>query len=595
MYGYNLNVNHADQFLVYEYAANGSLDGFFKDDGMRARLPADMRLSIMFELTRAVHFLHTGGCDGWIVFHRDIKSANICLAGDFTARLVDCGLAKFVPEEHSNTTPKPVTASITNTNGTPVFGTRGYICPEYLRWNSGGGPPSPFRPAYDVYSIGVVLVELVLGCLTGGKRNGQQFKDVYLMYVKDVEDKRVIDGWKTLESDADPSIIWNPGALQLVCKTAIQCITPSSRERLSTDDLLHRLSKAVNLQAGISYPEPEVAGHGPPCEVCNRPRAVVKCSEGHELCANCIEARIVDVYPGRGGCHLSCLKDGCSSHPFSPHALRGRINGEMFTIYMIRQDLQRMWNDYFSRFDLQLNRLTSNMQDVKLVVDKIDQSTQKQLEMLQSLTNAQDRSLAALSYLTAKQFKECPNLVWVSPVSVEDTDLRNPMYWIRNTVRQKYEVVFICAHSGERGHEPFEIEVPRDWIVNVAPWLKVCLQVLKCMTNASTAHGFPFPTGDVDFLQKHVQLKTCLDSLIKVEMHEVLSHGEKLLEKGTPMPIDTFGEMITITGDAFKVIAEKAKSESKWKPPVMVPVLDQNGTPLWVKGEYKKHYNVLDD
>jgi hypothetical protein len=62
--------------------------------------------------------------------------------------------------------------------------------------------------------------------------------------------------------------------------------------------------------------------------------------------------------------------------------------------------------------------------------------------------------------LTANQFKECPNLVWVSPISVEDKDPRNPMNWIRNNAGvQKYKVVFICAHhSGEPGHEPAAVE-----------------------------------------------------------------------------------------------------------------------------------------
>jgi serine/threonine protein kinase len=30
--------------------------------------------------------------------HRDIKPANICLDTDFTAKLIDCGLAKFVED-----------------------------------------------------------------------------------------------------------------------------------------------------------------------------------------------------------------------------------------------------------------------------------------------------------------------------------------------------------------------------------------------------------------------------------------------------------------------------------------------------------------
>ncbi len=54
--------------------------------------------------------------------------------------------------------------------------------------------------------------------------------------------------------------------------------------------------------------------------------------------------------------------------------------------------------------------------------------------------------------------------------------------------------------------------------------------------------------------------------------------------------------MQELAGDAFKVIAEKAKKEKQcqWKPPQMVPVCDRNGTVMWVKGEYQDAYPVKD-
>lgn len=54
------------------------------------------------------------------------------------------------------------------------------------------------------------------------------------------------------------------------------------------------------------------------------------------------------------------------------------------------------------------------------------------------------------------------------------------------------------------------------------------------------------------------------------------------------MSIDAYGQMQTLAGYAFTFIAEEAKKEmrSQWMRPQMVPVLDQNGTPIWVKGEY---------
>ena len=185
--------------------------------------------------------LDTGGCvidgKGWIVFHRDIKSADIRLAADFTGRLIGCGLAKFVPDDNSNIIPGLGTQSVAITNGGHTFGTSGYMCPEYVGKN---GLPCPCIAAFYMYSIGIVMVELILGCLIGGQstRNGKQFKDVFAMFVKDARHRVIGDGWGRLKNEADPVIFWKPESLDLVCKTAIRCMAPFPEDRLSTHNLL---------------------------------------------------------------------------------------------------------------------------------------------------------------------------------------------------------------------------------------------------------------------------------------------------------------------------------------------------------------------
>jgi serine/threonine protein kinase len=324
---------------VYEYAANGSLAGFFSDDGNRARLSADIRLSIMFQFVRAVHFLHTGGCKvagkGWKVFHRDIKSANICLAEDFTARLIDCGLTKFVQDEDSDVTPGPFQVSLQP----------GYLCPEYLR-KKARGLPCPYIAAYDVYAIGVVLVELILGCLNGVRtmRNGTRFRDefdVFDMYVEDRRDLRIADGWEKLMRDADPTIIWNPASLELVCKTAIQCVVPLPEERLSTKGLLDKLRDAIllNTDAGIQHLDAASAvDNRPLCEICNNYRTEIKCSVGHALCTTCI----VDKLGGESGCQLFCLIKECSCQPLQDKDLFGRIPVETYNRYVKKRAERQM-------------------------------------------------------------------------------------------------------------------------------------------------------------------------------------------------------------------------------------------------------------
>ncbi|KAI2494865.1 serine/threonine kinase [Fragilaria crotonensis] len=574
LYGYNLNASLNDQFLVYEYAANGSLDGFLRDDGNRARLTADIRLSIMFEVARAVNFLHSGGCEGWKVFHRDIKSANICLAEDFTARLIDCGLAKFVPDENLNIVPGSVIPSVRSTTGGPAFGTPGYMCPEYVK-KKGMGKSCPYIAAFDVYSIGIVMVELILGCLINGQstRNGTQFDDVFEKYVKDEDDELIVDGWKILEQDADPSIIWDPRSFRLVCKTAIRCITPSSKTRLSTSKLLDELRTAIT---ETPNPETNSAGENRPfCIICNQYRTDMACSEGHPLCSGCIG----NALGHSNGYHVSCLIDRCSSQPFQDEDLFGRVSVETYNRY-IEKKVEHA----------KLDEILHGMRAVRVGVERNNQLLQEQQEMLQRLASGLERSLAALSLLAANQFKECPNLVWVTPISVEKQDLGNPKKWIRSALKQKYKVVFICAHSGQPGHEPFEIEVPKGWITKIAPWLKLCLMALK---GVAGSQGLPFPIPDLSFLDQCGKMKTLLESVIEEGANAVLSRCETLLESGT-MTIDTYGQMQTLAGDSFQLIAEKAQKEkrSQWKPPQMVPVCDRNGTIMWVKGEFQDRYRV---
>jgi serine/threonine protein kinase len=130
LFGFNVTAQQR-QFLVYEYLHHGALSTFLMGEKGRTRLPSHIRLSIMYQLARSVHFLHTGGCGGFSVLHRDIKSGNICLTQNYTAKLIDCGLAKFVPKMDHDSGVGSVTPTMLKSSCAAVFGTPGYICPIY--------------------------------------------------------------------------------------------------------------------------------------------------------------------------------------------------------------------------------------------------------------------------------------------------------------------------------------------------------------------------------------------------------------------------------------------------------------------------------
>ncbi|KAI9087733.1 hypothetical protein K1719_030365 [Acacia pycnantha] len=128
------------KLLVYEYMPNGSL-GDLLHSSKGGLLDWLTRYKIAIDAAEGLSYLHHD-CVPPIV-HRDVKSNNILLDGDFGARVADFGVAKVV-----ETTAKGVKSMST------IAGSCGYIAPEYaytLRVNEKS----------DIYSFGVVILELV--------------------------------------------------------------------------------------------------------------------------------------------------------------------------------------------------------------------------------------------------------------------------------------------------------------------------------------------------------------------------------------------------------------------------------------------------
>ncbi|KAG2655488.1 hypothetical protein PVAP13_1KG019500 [Panicum virgatum] len=134
-----------DRLLIYPYMANGSLDQWLHDERRPAAgggaLPWPARLGIARGAARGLAHLHASSEPR--VLHRDIKSSNILLDARLEPRLADFGLARLV---------RPAETHVT----TDLVGTLGYIPPEY-----GHSSAATYRG--DVYSLGVVLLELVTG------------------------------------------------------------------------------------------------------------------------------------------------------------------------------------------------------------------------------------------------------------------------------------------------------------------------------------------------------------------------------------------------------------------------------------------------
>ncbi|KAB5534476.1 hypothetical protein DKX38_017562 [Salix brachista] len=136
-------VEKGEVLLVYEYMPHGSLDRILYEEGSEPGIFLNWahRQKIAVGLASSLTYLHHE-CEQRVI-HRDIKTSNIMLDGNFNARLGDFGLARLM--EHDKSPASTLTA-----------GTMGYLAPEYLHYGKA-------TEKTDVFSYGVVVLELVCG------------------------------------------------------------------------------------------------------------------------------------------------------------------------------------------------------------------------------------------------------------------------------------------------------------------------------------------------------------------------------------------------------------------------------------------------
>uniref|UniRef100_A0A0D9XNS0 non-specific serine/threonine protein kinase n=1 Tax=Leersia perrieri TaxID=77586 RepID=A0A0D9XNS0_9ORYZ len=128
------------RLLVLEYAENGSLANILFNG--RILLDWKQRFNIALGVAKGLAYLHHE-CLEWVI-HCNLKPENILLDKNLEPKITDFGLAKLLSR------------SASNQNVSRARGTIGYIAPE---WISG----LPITAKVDVYSYGVILLELVSG------------------------------------------------------------------------------------------------------------------------------------------------------------------------------------------------------------------------------------------------------------------------------------------------------------------------------------------------------------------------------------------------------------------------------------------------
>ncbi|KAK1434626.1 hypothetical protein QVD17_00374 [Tagetes erecta] len=216
-----------EKIIVYEPGSNASLDRHLDN----IDLTWTKRLNICIDIARGLAFLHGGAATKEVVIHRDIKSANILLVADWKAKISDFGLS--------------VITAINQPVNSLVVGTIGYVDPQ-------SEENGFFTEKSDIYSLGVVLFEILYGKLLVPTKNYDQqgVASILAQVHRKGELGSII--FKGIKEQIDPE------SLSIFREIVSQCLAYERTKRPTAEHVLQELNKSLEFQEDFEIWKPKL-------------------------------------------------------------------------------------------------------------------------------------------------------------------------------------------------------------------------------------------------------------------------------------------------------------------------------------------------
>ncbi|XP_016184015.1 probably inactive leucine-rich repeat receptor-like protein kinase IMK2 [Arachis ipaensis] len=202
-----------EKLLVFDYMPKGSLASFLHARGPEIVIDWPTRMKIAIGVTRGLSYLHNQES----IVHGNLTSGNILLDEQTNAHITDFGLSRLM-------------TTSANTNIIATAGSLGYNAPEISKTKK------PNMKS-DVYSLGVIILELLTGKPPGEPTNGMDLPQWVASIVKEEWTNEVFD----LELMTDAPAIGDE--LLNTLKLALHCVDPSPAARPEAQQVLQQLEE----------------------------------------------------------------------------------------------------------------------------------------------------------------------------------------------------------------------------------------------------------------------------------------------------------------------------------------------------------------
>ncbi|KAJ0979285.1 hypothetical protein J5N97_014759 [Dioscorea zingiberensis] len=218
-----------EKLLVFDYMPKGSLAAFLHARGPDTAIDWPTRMKIAMGTARGLRYLH----NDINMVHGNLTSGNVLLDDNANAKISDFGLSRLM-------------TAAANSNVIATAGALGYRAPELSKLKKA-------NTKTDVYSLGVIILELLTGKSPGEAMNGVDLPQWVASIVKEEWTNEVFD----LELMRDAA--GNTGdELLNTLKLALHCVDPSPVARPEVQQVLQQLEEIKpELAAGAGVPTEE--------------------------------------------------------------------------------------------------------------------------------------------------------------------------------------------------------------------------------------------------------------------------------------------------------------------------------------------------